>query len=145
MERQQCPRFLAAIAIAGSTTLAGCAAWDRMMGQERVELRGANEIPSVQTGASGTARVSVEDDCTVSGSIDVSGMKPTAAHIHTGGRDENGPVAVGFNKVSDTEFRLPEGAKLSSAQCGAYKAGRTYVNVHSERHPGGEIRGQIEP
>jgi hypothetical protein len=25
----------------------------------------------------------------------------------------------------------------------AMRAGRTYVNVHSDKHPGGEIRGKL--
>jgi hypothetical protein len=118
--------------------------WDRMMG-ERVELSGSNEVPAVSTGASGTAWLDVKDDCRVSGRLQVSDMKPTAAHIHTGGPGENGPVAVGFERVSATEFRLPDGANLNQAQCRAFKAGRTYVNVHSAQHPGGEVRGQIQP
>lgn len=142
--RRLFPRFFAGIVIVASAALAGCAMWDRMMG-ERVELSGKNEVPPVQTDASGTAYVNVKDDCAVSGRLEVSNMKPTAAHIHTGGPNENGPVAVGFERVSDTEFRLPDGAKLNAAQCRAYKAGRTYVNVHSARHPGGEVRGQIQP
>lgn len=124
--------------------LAGCAMWEQMTGQ-RVKLSGENEVPPVQTSASGTGRVSVDDDCSVSGMIEVSDMRPTAAHIHTGGPRENGPVAVPFNKVSDTTFRLPEGAKLSPTQCRAYKAGRTYLNVHTKQNPGGEIRAQLEP
>jgi hypothetical protein len=38
----------------------------------------------------------------------------------------------------------PEGAKMTESQCAAYKAGNTYVNVHSAKHPGGEIRAQLK-
>lgn len=143
-ERKHATRLFPGVLVLASVAFGGCAMWDRMMG-ESVELSGANEVPRVQTDASGTAYVNVKDDCTVSGRLEVSNMKPTAAHIHTGGPNENGPVAVGFTRVSDTEFRLPEGAKLSPSQCQAYRAGRTYVNVHSAAHPGGEVRGQITP
>ena len=37
-----------------------------------------------------------------------------------------------------------EGAKLTEAQYESYKAGKLYVNVHSARNPGGEIRGQLK-
>lgn len=144
--RNRAVRLFSTVVIVASVPamLAGCAMWERMTGQ-RVTLSGEHEQPPVQTSASGTARVAVEDDCSVSGMIEVSGMTPTAAHIHTGGPKENGPVAVAFDKVSDSTFRLPEGARLSPSQCRAYKAGRTYVNVHSKQHPGGELRAQLEP
>jgi hypothetical protein len=34
---------------------------------------------------------------------------------------------------------------LSDAQYKALKAGDLYVNVHSDAHKGGEIRGQLKP
>jgi hypothetical protein len=40
---------------------------------------------------------------------------------------------------------VPEGRKLSASQVKAWKAGELYVNVHTARHKGGEVRGQIEP
>jgi len=33
---------------------------------------------------------------------------------------------------------------MTEEQCKAYKAGNTYVNVHSAKHPGGEIRAQLK-
>jgi hypothetical protein len=121
---------------------AGCATYDRMTGKS-VALSGANEVPPVSTSASGTATIVVKDDCSVRGTVTVSGMKPAAAHIHLGGPKENGGVAVGLTKTSDTSFSVPEGAKLKPDQCQAHKAGKTYVNVHSAEHKGGEVRGQL--
>jgi CHRD domain len=121
---------------------AGCATYNKMMGKS-VELSGANEVPPVSTSASATATIEVKDDCSVSGEITVSGMKPTAAHIHVGGPGQNGPIAVGLTKMSDTYFKVPAGAKLNMEQCQAYKAGDTYLNVHSAAHKGGEIRAQL--
>ena len=137
-------RISFALLLAAGTLLAGCAMYDRMMGRS-LQLSGSNEVPAVQTSASGSGRITVNDDRTVSGSISVSGMKPTAAHIHSGGPRENGPVIVPLTKTSDTGFRVPDGAKLTEAQYNAYKAGNLYVNVHSAAHKGGEVRAQLKP
>jgi hypothetical protein len=91
----------------------------------QVTLSGAEEVPPVQSAGKGTGTITVKDDMTVSGSITTTGIKGTMAHIH--------------------EWAVPAGAKLTDAQFKAYKAGDLYVNVHSEAHKGGEIRGQLKP
>ncbi|MGH8667798.1 MAG: CHRD domain-containing protein [Burkholderiales bacterium] len=40
---------------------------------------------------------------------------------------------------------MPAGRKLSDAQMKAFKAGETYVNVHTAKNKGGEVRGQLLP
>ena len=142
-----------ALAVAGAFgLLAGCQTMHNMMGDmhgggsmhgETVTLRGNNEVPANTSSATGTANVTVSDDCSVSAKVSVSGMTATAAHIHTGAAGANGPVAVPFTKTGENSFEAPGGAKMNSEQCAAYKAGNTYVNVHSAAHPGGEIRAQL--
>ena len=112
-------------------------------GGQQVTLSGANEVPPVTTSASGSGTVTVNSDCTVSARITVSGMTATAAHIHEGAAGANGGVIVPFVKEGDNTFVAPPGAKMTEAQCAAYKAGRTYVNVHSAKHPPGEVRAQL--
>jgi CHRD domain len=123
---------------------AGCATYDRMMGKS-VDLSGANEVPAVTTAASGTATIVVKDDHSVSGTVTVSGMAPTAAHIHHGATGKNGPIVIGLVKTSATTFKVPDGARFTGAQYAEYKAGNMYVNVHSAAHKGGEVRGQLHP
>ena len=65
------------------------------------------------------------------------------AHIHEGAAGANGPVIVPLTKDGDT-YKVPAGAKLTSAQLASFKAGNLYVNVHSAANPGGEIRGQLK-
>jgi len=40
---------------------------------------------------------------------------------------------------------VPDGSKLTPDQMKEFKAGDLYVNVHSDAHPAGEIRGQLKP
>lgn len=111
---------------------------------ENVTLSGANEVPPVATSASGTGTVTVGADCSVKARITVTGMQATAAHIHAGAAGANGKVIVPFTKQGDDTFVAPDGAKLDAEGCAAYKAGQTYVNVHSEAHKPGEVRAQLK-
>ncbi len=135
----------AALAAAGMVAiLAGCASMSPMMGGQKVELSGANEVPAVATTASGTANVTIKDDRSVVVLVTVTGMTPTASHIHEAAAGSNGPVIVPFTKTGDNTFASAAGAKLTEAQYAAYKAGNLYVNVHSAKNPGGEVRGQLK-
>lgn len=134
------------LALAGAVAaLAGCSSMGMSgSGGQLVALTGASEVPAVSTSASGSANVTVGADCSVKGTVTASGMTATASHIHVGAAGANGPVAVPFTKTGDNAFAAPDGAKMNPEQCAAYKAGNTYVNVHSAKNPGGEIRGQLK-
>ena len=138
---------LRGIAAAGALALmAACSNMQGMMGMQNVALSGANEVPPVATAAAGSGSVSVNPaDKAVSAKITVTGMTATAAHIHQGAPGTNGPVIVPFTKTGDNTFEAPPGAKMTDAQYDAYKAGNTYVNVHSAANPGGEVRAQLKP
>jgi len=116
-----------------------------LAGAVQVKLSGSEEVPPVQTGASGGGTITVNDDMSVSGSVKTMGVKGTMAHIHEGPAGQNGGVAVPLEKKGDNEWAVPAGAKLTAAQLAAFKAGNLYVNVHSDAHKGGEIRGQLKP
>ncbi len=144
----------AAAVTAAAGLLAGCGGMmhgdrggmmhgDRMGGGGHVTLSGANEVPPVTTGASGMGMVRVGADGSVSVNIKVSGMTATAAHIHEAAAGANGPVIVPLTKQGDDTFTSPAGAKFTESQLAAYKAGRTYINVHSAKNPPGEIRAQL--
>lgn len=111
----------------------------------KVTLSGKQEVPAVASEATGSGTISVGDDKSVKGSIKTSGIVGVAAHIHEAGPGKNGPVAIPLMKSGKDEWRVPEGAKLTDVQYASYKAGNLYVNVHSDAHPDGEIRGQIKP
>ena len=111
----------------------------------KVMLSGDHEVPAVKTSAKGDGTITVKDDKTVSGSITVSGLMPTAAHIHEGAAGKNGGVIIPLTKKGDNTFEVPAGTKLTDAQYEAYKKGDLYVNVHTAANPGGEIRAQLKP
>src|SRR5688572_14854647 len=83
-------------------------------------------------------------DGSVKGSVTTTGVPGTMAHIHQGARGANGPVIIPLTKNGDA-YTAPAGAKLTDAQIQAFKAGNLYVNVHTEKNKGGEVRGQLQP
>jgi hypothetical protein len=139
------------LALAAVVAVAGCSGmrdkmpdWMPGSGAMKVSLTGAEEVPPVQTSGSGSGSFRVAEDGTVSGSVSTTGVMGTMAHIHQGAKGANGPVIVPLTKSGDT-YSVPEGRKLTPAQMEALKAGNLYVNVHSDRHKGGEVRAQLQP
>lgn len=108
-----------------------------------VSLLGDAEVPPAITSATATGRITVLPDYTVSGSIKTSGLVPTMAHIHEAASGHNGPPIITLTKTGNDGFAVPADARLTEAQYASYKAGHLYINVHSARHPNGEIRGQL--
>jgi hypothetical protein len=124
-------------------------------------LTGAGENPGINTGAFGSATVTVDTGArTVTYRVDVFNLPSgvTASHIHVGAAGTNGPVVVNFappvpasndfaftGTVRDTEFvlRPDQGIRSADDMFQAILAGNSYVNVHSAVNGGGEIRGQL--
>jgi hypothetical protein len=110
-----------------------------------VVLNGGQEVPPVNTSATGAGTIAVLMDRSVSGSVTTAGVAGTAAHIHLAAAGRNGPVIVPLNKTGDNVWSVPPGIRLNDALYEAFKLGNLYVNVHSANNPAGEIRGQITP
>ena len=130
-------------AAAALAMLAGCAGMDYQASGQQVRLWGTSEVPPVQTQAYGTGVINIAADRSVTVTLSVVDMMPTAAHIHEGAAGTNGPVILPLNRISERAFVAPNNARLTEAQYAAYKAGNLYVNVHSEKYPNGEVRSQI--
>ena len=112
----------------------------------KVALSGNQEIPPVTTSASGTGTLAVNADRSVTGSVTITGMSATVAHIHEAAAGANGLIIVPLVRSADNPnlWSVPPGAKLTDAQYESYKAGNLYFNIHSVANRGGEIRGQIK-
>ena len=144
-------RLVAGAAIVASLTLAGCAGlrdnmpdWMPGSGAIKVSLTGSEEVPPLNVPGSGSGSFRVAEDGTVSGSVTTKDVAGTMAHIHRGAKGTNGPVIVPLDKNGDT-YSVPAGRKLTPQQIEDLKAGRLYVNVHTTRNKGGEVRGQLQP
>jgi hypothetical protein len=108
-----------------------------------ITLKGIAEVPAVKTAATGTGRITVLPDQTISGSIKTSGLVATVAHIHEGASGQSGPPIITLTRTAGDSFAVPGDARLTDSQYASFKAGNLYVNVHSAQHPNGEIRGQL--
>jgi hypothetical protein len=138
----------------------------------RATLSGQEEVPPVDTQASGQAQFQLSSDgatlhfrVVVRNIVDV-----TQAHIHCGPVGANGPVVAFLYPDAPPPQLIPgpfSGLLASGALTDAsivpqpdspvcpggvatlddlmahMRSGNTYVNVHTVAYPGGEIRGQI--
>jgi hypothetical protein len=128
--------------------------------QYRAKLDGNNEVPPVNTTAEGVINFKTKNDM-MTWKMNVTGItEGTGAHIHQGKIGENGDIVVDLMKVSkhsdtakgmimrgnvtDSSLTGPmEGKTVADLQT-AMTNGDTYVNVHTDDHPDGEIRGQVK-
>jgi mannitol-specific phosphotransferase system IIBC component len=109
------------------------------------QLSGDKQVPAIETKATGKSTIKVEEDKSVSGKVTVENMTPTAAHIHQGPPDKDGPVVIPLKKTSEKTFSVPANTKMTDEQFAAFKEGNLYINVHSKKYPSGEIRAQMKP
>lgn len=126
------------------------------------------EPHGVETDASGEARFDVDEDGTEARyEVTVEDIcNVTQAHIHLGAEGEDGPVVVWLYPEEGMEPELIEGRFSGTLAEGVitedefvgewenaafedavatFEEEGAYVNVHTEDHPAGEIRGQIQP
>lgn len=133
-------------------TLAACAPMAQT-GSSEITLSGAQEVPAVETAATGTATstltgtmlmVAGEFSGLSSPLMEVAG---TPGHVHQAPAGENGdvvfPLTVSSADGMSGTFSLS--TELTPEQLAAYNAGELYLNFHTEMHGGGELRGQLMP
>lgn len=116
-----------------------------LAGDSKVSLTGSEEVPAVETTATGSGTITIGADKSISGSVKTKGIDGVAAHVHQAATGKNGPPIVALEKTAEGVWSIPKGSTLTDAQLASYKAGELYVNVHSAAHKGGEIRAQLKP
>ena len=140
----------AAAAALVSLGLAGCSMMHDMgMGTHNehftAAMTGAQEVPPVNTGATGSADVNYNRDTSIlSYRVSYSGLSgpATAAHIHgPAGPGQNAGVIVPFTNVGTSP--ITGEVKITPEQFNQLASGQWYVNVHTAAHASGEIRGQL--
>ncbi len=135
----------------------------------KADLSGYEEVPAISSTGTGTLRLKVNDDSQLV-EYDLSyenleGTITTASHIHLGQKSVNGGVMVFFcggggrppctptsgtfsGTFSAVDVLGPAAQGIAAGEFAevvqAIRAGQVYVNVHTNKHPGGEIRGQIK-
>jgi CHRD domain len=136
-------------------------------------LKGFAEVPAVSSAASGRFKARIDTASqTLSFELSYSGLEDAVrmAHIHFGQHGVNGGIMVWLCQtaafpspvastptcpqsgtvsgvVSAADVVGPAGQGIAAAEFAemarAIKSGVAYANVHSNKFPGGEIRGQL--
>ena len=116
----------------------------------KVPLTGAQCVPPVDTSGSGTAEITYNPATrVVTWNIAYGGLSAptTMAHFHGPAKaGENAPPVIWLSTQGSAPANPITGtATLTPDQAQQFLAGQWYVNVHSQSHPAGEIRGQVVP
>jgi len=137
--------------IAAAAAISACSTVQSVMpdwmpgsGAIKVNLSGSEEVPPLSVPGSGSGSFRIAEDGAITGSVTTKDVQGTMAHIHRGAKGTNGPVIVPLDKNGDT-YSAPAGRKLTAQQIEDLKKGNLYVNVHTARNKGGEVRGQLQP
>lgn len=131
-------------------------------------LDGYQEVPSVSSTGTGTLDLRIDDDAqTIDFELtyeNLEGATTLASHIHLGQPGVNGGVSAFFcggggkpactptsgtftGVITPADVIGPAGQGIAAGEFDelvrAIRARVTYVNVHTDKHPGGEIRGAV--
>jgi hypothetical protein len=147
-------RLICGLALAGLTVISAPGCDDNDYETYVATLEGAQENPPTGSTAAGravllVAREGSRVDVTVTLTSPLMGNL-TLAHIHRAPRGSNGSVihdlwVPGRTTTPPFDVGAPLARTLTftAENFADLRAGNYYVNVHSSRNPGGEIRGQL--
>jgi hypothetical protein len=162
--------FLALLALALSTDAA--LAQDGVGGTAVTRLRGFQEVPAISSPGGGRFEAVISEDGTeIDWTLSYFSLRGniTQSHLHLGQTSVNGGIIIFLcsnlgNGPAGTPACPADPAEISGtihaedvigaasqgldannlgAALRALRTGNLYVNVHTDSHPGGEIRGQL--
>lgn len=128
----------------------------------KADLSGSKVVQSVMTQAKGVTTFQTgKGGEELTYRLEVTDIENvTAAHIHQGKKGDDGPPVVNFTikqkadgkfsgilsegTITENDFMTLLKGKSLKSLIEMIETGETYVNVHTKKYPGGEIRGQIE-
>jgi hypothetical protein len=140
---------------------------DNQRNHFKARLQGFNEVPAVSSTGTGRLQARIVDDSSIDFELtyeDLEGTVTTAAHVHLGNKSDSGGVSYFFcggggrpactatsgtftGTVTAADVIGPAAQGIGAGEIAeiirAMRAGVTYANVHTNKHPGGEIRGQL--
>lgn len=143
------------LALAAVVGIAGCAHHPMDHGTMAPHMQvytatltpGEEVPPATDSQGKGTAEVQINTSTNeISWKVTYSGLTgpATMGHIHgPAGKGANAGVIVPFTDVAGKNSSEGK-AKINQTQYGDLAAGLYYVNIHTAKHPGGEIRGQLQ-
>jgi CHRD domain len=156
-------RLLCGAAVAAALLFSATSSSAQAVVTMSATLTGGEETPApgVNTGAVGTALVSVDsvnEELSVTLSLFNLPTATSAGHIHIAPKGLAGPVVINFpiptGRTGDLPltFRVGAAAFAAQPQIGiitmadaiqSIVGGNAYVNIHTSQNPAGEIRGQL--
>lgn len=105
-------------------------------------LKGSGEVPANPSTATGSTTLTYNGATkTFTAVTSYSGITPSMGHIHKAAVGQNGPVVFPFTELA-SPITLTSGP-LTDDQVNALFKDSMYVNLHTKKYPGGEIRGQL--
>jgi CHRD domain len=135
----------------------------------KANLLGFEEVPAISSTGTGEFRAKIDEDNQIIeyelSYENLEGTTTNAAHIHIGQKSVNGGVVAflcggggkpactatsgtftGTIGVADIVAVPAQGIAAGewAEVVRAMRAGKIYANVHTNKHPGGEIRGQVK-
>jgi hypothetical protein len=112
----------------------------------KVSASSAQEVPPVD--GKGTAKVKVTYNTdtkllTWDGTYSNLSGPPYAAHFHLGTPKDNGAVVIPIFGDKDSQSPFKGSTTLTVDQVKHLMAGKLYLQIHTDAHRDGEVRGQL--
>jgi CHRD domain len=171
MKRSGIAAFAAGVALLAMLGVSSSASADENSGRNslRAKLKGFAEVEAVSSTGTGQFRARIVDDESIEFVLtyqNLEGTTTTQAHVHLGNKSDKGgvsyflcggggkpPCPATSGTVAGTVVAAdvigPTAQGISAGEFAevlrAMRAGVTYANVHTNKHPTGEIRGQLKP